>query len=537
MWSLVQAQAQTGAQTSDAVIVSNATLQETIPGSPNVYATPPTFTVTAHSPQSHPGRIWLRSTDDGLHIWGKVQVEEQGFHWPEQKSEMLSSDHIELWLATSPDVPMPAVGWGNQFGAEELASAKDCTGQKDTPVDDASAVKTCERWYSQQLQYRQYLQRLFVRQWLIAGGQFKTHSFEEFATAAYAGLSANLFRDDLPVLLQPKPDDGLVVEVGREDRQETRHNAAGYSYQTGQQIGYNFHIFIPYTSFPPAWQLKLTDLYLMVDVFSSAPDGHKMGDYSTTAPSRQWGKPSTFNHVRLASPRRFSITPCDDKPEQSDLYDKRYESWFFPTPPGKSSDLRSSFSLINPAGGYMYAPAGVSPEVTQRTYFWKELANGAKVCGPDLAWRRGDTIKRTKFSIEEKYFETKPLPDGWSLLCSGPFTTTHSAFGSGACGSCEILGFNLFAISPQGDITSALNIDQDLSGMDGSPQAADLAVAPDWKRITLYRDYEDKEETDSKSNWTSTTYCLEGHVYHQCGASKQARPPEPANFKELREDN
>ena len=185
----------------------------------------------------------------------------------------------------------------------------------------------------------------------------------------------------------------------------------------------------------------------------------------------------------------------------------------------------------------MYAPAGVSPEVTQRTYFWKELPNGAHVCGPDLAWRRGDTIKRTKFSIEEKYFETKTLPDGWSLLRSGPFTTTHSVFGSGQCGSCEIFGFNLFAISPQGEITSALNIDQDLSGMDGSPQAADLAIAPDWKRITLYRDYESNEENDSKPNWTSTTYCLEAHAYHQCGASKQARPPEPANFKELREDN
>jgi hypothetical protein len=49
----------------------------------------------------------------------------------------------------------------------------------------------------------------------------------------------------------------------------------------------------------------------MVDVFSSATDGHKTGDYSSTSALRQWGKPATFNHLRLAAPRTFSVTPCD----------------------------------------------------------------------------------------------------------------------------------------------------------------------------------------------------------------------------------
>ena len=175
----------------------------------------------------------------------------------------------------------------------------------------------------------------------------------------------------------------------------------------------------------------------------------------------------------------------------------------------------------------MYEPARVSPETNQLTYFWKQLTNGASVCGPNLAWRHGESIKRTKFVVDGKYFEAKTLPDGWSLIRSGPFTTTHSSFGSGQCGSCQIMGFDLFAVSPHGDITSALNIDQDLSGMGGSPQAADLTIAPDWKRILLYMEFEDDQQNDPETIWTSTTYCLEGHTYQQCGTSKHAKAPIP----------
>ena len=73
--------------------------------------------------------------------------------------------------------------------------------------------------------------------------------------------------------------------------------------------------------------------------------------------------------------------------------------------------------------------------------------------------------------------------------------------------------------------------------MFGSPQAADLAIAPDWKQITLYLEYEDDEQKDPSRTGTSTTYCLEGHAYEKCGESKQAKAPEPANFKELSGDN
>jgi len=504
-----------------------------------VYTTSPTLTLIAHSPQAHPGRIWLRSTQEGLHIWGRVEADQQGFRWPRQKSEMLSSDHIEVWLAASPDVPMPPVGWGNQFGTTELATVKDCTPpEQSQAAAQASSDNNCPGWYAEQIQYRQRLEHLFARQWLIADDAhaFKPRVVEDFASTAWTSLLASVFPDDLPTALEPKAKDGVTAEIGTEFRQETKQDAAGNPYRQGHQTGYNFHVFIPYSAFPPARQLKLVDLYLMVDVFSVAPEGRKMGDYSSTSPTRLWGKPASFNHLLLSAPRTFSISPCDNKPEQHDLYGTKYESWYFPTQPGKDAVLQSTFALINPAGGYMYDPAGVSPGAEATGYFWKQLANGAFVCGPDLSWRKDSDLKRTKFNLDAPYFKALELPDGWSLLRSGPFITLHSIFGSGQCGACQIMGFQVLAVSPQGVVTSALDLDEDMSGEGNAAQATDLAIAPDWKRITLYREFVDENHADAKPNWTSTTYCLAGHAYTQCGESKNAKPPDPPNFKELRND-
>jgi hypothetical protein len=517
--------AQNQAQAEGAVIVPG-----TPPISKDIYATPPTLPLIPQSPQAHPGNVWLRSSEEGLDIWGKVEADANGFRWPRQKSEMLSSDHIEIWLAASPDVLMPAIAWGNQFGVTKLDSVKDCNSETDMRGDDVAGKKNCERWYAEQVQYRQYLGRLFTRQWLIAGGENPIQAviFEDFATTAYAGLNANLFHRNLPEVLRAKEEDGLVGEFTVDSRQETRHDAAGHPYPEGHQTGYRFHVFIPYAAFPPTQQLKLSELYLMVDVFAAAPDGRAMGEYSSTSAARVWGNPSTFNHVSLAQPRIFQVTPCGEDLDQDDLYGENYRSWFFPTQPGKEATLHSTFALINPAGGYMYEPGGVSPTVTAATYFWKKLADGATVCGPHLMWRKGATVQRSKFEVEERYFEAKALPDGWSLIRSGPATWTHSPFGSGACGSCEVMGLSMYAVSPQGEIVQALDITEDLSGTGEQPDAADLAIAQDWRRITLYREFE------GNTNWTSTSYCLEGHIYTECGESKQAKPPDPPNFKELR---
>jgi len=523
------------AQTENVVSVPSISREDLARPWENIYATPPSLTLLPHSPQAHGGKIWLRSAEDGIHVWGKIDADEQGFHWPQQKSEMLSSDHIEVWLATSPEVSMPEIGWGNQFGASELGDLKDCADQLDPQTGDAaSGAKNCKRWYTEQLQYRQYLRRLFVRQWLIAGSG-KVRSFEDFASTAYAGLNASLFPEDLPTTLKPKSDDGVLVEIGSEVQPETKRTASGKPYTYYHQTGYHFHAFIPYGAFPPSQQIKLADLYLMVDVFSSASSGHRIGDYSSSTIKRRWGQPATFNHLRLTTPRVFSVTPCEYKLEQRDLYAKTYSSWFFPMQYVKDTDLRSTFTLMNPAEGYMYAPSGVSPEVAPSDYFWKTLTSGAIVCGPDLAWRNGSTITRTQFDVDGEHFEAKTLADGWTLIRSGPTASSLSVFGSGACGSCTVMGLNVFTVSPQGEITSALGIHEALTGVEGQPSEADLTIAPDLKQIILYRGIIEQTESDTATQWSSTTYCLgDDHAYKLCSESKPAQPPDPPHFKEFR---
>jgi hypothetical protein len=76
-----------------------------------------------------------------------------------------------------------------------------------------------------------------------------------------------------------------------------------------------------------------------------------------------------------------------------------------------------------------------------------------------------------------------------------------------------------------------------LTRLEGQPSAADLTIAPDWKQIILYDEIVDPKQTDVTTPWISTTYCLEGHVYKQCGESKAAQPPDPPHFKEFRSEH
>jgi hypothetical protein len=256
-------------------------------GATNIYSTPPTFTLVPSNATAHPGKIWLRSTDQGVLIWGEVQAGDAGFRWPEQKSEMLASDHVEVWLTTTPDVATPAIGWGNQFGEIELAKPEDCS-RDDEPQSRSgssdSTIEMCKRWYGEQQQYRQLLRRLFVRQWLaageggISGGFFqKRNSFEDFAATAQAGLSAIFFPVNLPTTLQPKMDDGFIALFDDQVRRTTQQTGSGQPYQTNLRTGYKFHLIIPYSAFPPARQLRLTDLYLAVDVFQRCAGGPQNG--------------------------------------------------------------------------------------------------------------------------------------------------------------------------------------------------------------------------------------------------------------------
>ena len=514
-------------------------------GPPNgdIHSLPATMNLIPTAPDAHPGKIWVRSTDEGLNIWGQVQMNDNGLHWPNQKSEMLSSDHVEVWLSASPEVEMPPIGYGNQFGENDLKGAADCEPLENGagPGDPRTPeIKDCARWYNEQLEYRKSLERLFTRQWLAAGDGPQNPTtpsnalFEDFSTSAWASLNASLFDNDLPKPLKPQSD-GVVAEFNTDyGKQVTKQTAGGQSYQQNIITGYSFHFFIPWTAFPPAQQLDLRDLWLMVDVFGAAPEGKKMGALSTTSAERVWGEPSSFNHLVLDTPRDYEISPCQAADSEEDMYGVPHRAWYFPLAGKDPLHLRTVYDLENPAGGYMYDPAGVSPIFKATEHFWKIQPDGAAVCGPKLEYRKGDVMKSSQFYVAKDYFATKPLADGWTLVRSGPDMSTQSPFGSGACGSCPVVDFHIYSISPAGAIASALDITDEFTGDDQKPADGDLTIAPDWTRVTFYEDaitYLNDGKGGQKDDWTATSYCLGGHAYQQCGEVKNASPPNPRNFQ------
>jgi hypothetical protein len=525
------------AQAPDAIVVHAGIPKD-------VYATPATMDLIPKEAGAHTGKVWVRSTDDGLQIWGQVQVNDNDLHWPQEKSEMLSSDHIEIWLAASKDVSMPPVGYGNQFVENHLKSAADCTPleNEEGPGSPRSPkIANCERWYNEQLQYRKQFQRLFVRQWLAASSEgVQGRIFEDFASTAFANLKTGFYEEELPTPLAPKSKDGVVEEIYPQSaKHETRHDAAGHPYDLNIITGYTFHFSIPYSAFPPAQQLNLRDLWVMVDVFGAAPEGKKMGALSTTSPQRVWGRPSTFNHLMLETPRVHSITPCATAPTDHDMYGNPHPAWYFPMAGKEPLYLSTVYDIENPAGGYMYDPAGVSPIFSTDEHFWKTLPNGASVCGPGLTYRKGDTVESSTFSVAKQYFDTKALPDGWTLVRTGPDMSTQSPFGSGQCGACPVLDFHIYAVSPMGEISPALDISDEYSGMEDSADDGDLAIAADWSKVTYYREfvtYLDDGKGGKKERWTATSYSLEGHAYKECGKQDQAVPPKPPNYPEINDN-
>jgi hypothetical protein len=393
----------------------------------------PTFELLPQSPSARRGRIWITNSTFGLTIQGEVDGPKPA--WPSARPEILSKDHIEVWLAAEPKLTLPPIGWGNQFGENHLASENACNAA-DAHIEKPDA---CKAWFHRQVKYREQFNRLFVRQWLLAGNPANAlgQSVESYAQPALQNIAANFFAEYAPTAIAPALNDGIQIRL--------------LPYMSAQ-AKYAFEIDVPYSAFPPVPALSVRDLWIMVDIFSAAPDGKRMGAFSTTAPHRKWGDPGTFNHVRLDQPLQLKLSPCAYPLAQPDVYGNDQPAFVYPIP----SDLKenapmlidSVVSVTNPAGGYAYDPTGASPEAQVKHVFFKATGDGGFACGPKLAYVKGSIRLQSDEIVDPKSFDTKVLPEGWTLVKSGP-RADYTPFGSGQCGACPRAQLNVFAISPQ----------------------------------------------------------------------------------------
>lgn len=477
----------------------------------------PDLTLTPKEAGGRSGQLWVRNVGSGLLIAGQVDGSAPDF--PRNQSQILAKDHIEVWLAAAPDVPLPAIGWGNQFGEQLLPKGPDSCAdwvkeQSPDAPNKSEIEQKCRSWATRQQQYRTAFKKLFVRQWLLTAD----FAIESYATPAYELITAKYDTKNLGTApLKPKGKVQMWYAPG----------SGGH--------GYSFQVQIPYTAFPPVNTPDLKNLWLMVDVFNAAPAGRKMGAYSSSSPLRAFGKPETFNALQLQPKRSFPISPCHVGLDGTDKYGEKHPGWFVPqhdqSTPGPEFEA-DSFIIVNDAEGYAYQPDGLSPGVRSVHHFWHSTGKDEWVCGPELVYQKGQSTKHYDRQAAETGFDAKRLPDGTLLIKSGP-QVYYSEFGSGQCGACPRYGLDIFVLDNNLNLSEGLSLGGVVQGDD---DAVDFAINRDWSRVVEYQQQRaDDSKPDAKPTWSATSYCLVHVKYEKCDEKKNVQPPNPPFLKELRD--
>lgn len=162
--------------------------------------------------------------------------------------------------------------------------------------------------------------------------------------------------------------------------------------------------------------------------------------------------------------------------------------------------------------------------------FWQAIGTGEWVCGPERAYRKGETFKQLGAVVGEGGFDAKRLPDDTLLIKSGP-RVYRSEFGSGQCGACPRVDMRIFAVNQDLKLYQAL----DLGGIidNGGGQSEDFSLTSDWFRVTHFEEAQEAEAGEP-GPWSSTTWCRKHLAYEKCEEKQNVQPPSPPLLKELR---
>ncbi|NJO67469.1 MAG: hypothetical protein HC826_00255 [Rhodospirillales bacterium] len=460
------------------------------------------MTLLPTSPKARGGHVWVAQAADGLIVAGRVTGPSPTF--PTTADAIWSGDHLELSLALIDEVPLPLIGWGNQFGPVELETAESCAAVEDL-ADSPNSVSECQTWYNEQQSYRRQLRKLFVRRWQLAPGI----TIETLAAPAFASL----------------PDEAKAAALTLAPS-ETASNAPTTRFATTAEGGYSFEIAIPWSALPPSPTLDLSEIRMMVDVLSPGTDREREGPLATTSGERKGEDVETFNLLRLAAVKQWDVTRCRYPLNGEDQWtEQKLPAYFFPA---NSSEISELFVLENDAAGYQYAPAGYSPAVEMIRFFSETIAPDLTLCGPPVALRRGNDSSFSRDLSLSRVSSIKRVEGGW-LIADGPYLGSASRFGSGACGACPLIGLQvLYLPETKGQPSVAfadawLIEDEDIT--EGLGRNARVQVSDDLTTITAW---EGETPADArKMIWTRIRQCYDPstHLFEECGQEEGVTPP------------
>jgi len=474
---------------------------------------PPDITLVPHGLDARLGHIWIQNVDHGLLIVGEVDGDPPDF--PCNKNLILERDHVEVWLADAKEPELPPIGWSEFQEEVTLPNGADSCPEwmKRSVSENKEAMeKKCRRWADMQSHYRPYFKRLFLRQYLVT----PDYAVESFATPAYDEITSHFASDrpgneEIPALVKPHSHVQMWPGHGKE------------------RVGYTFEIMIPFVDFPPLSATELSDLRLLVDVFNAPESGKKVGAYSTSSPSRVYGKPETFNLVRFDPPHHFHLTPCHFPLTGKNEYGHSHTAWFVPKTDQDFEFESDAFVVANDGGGYPDGPEALSPVAHPVHYFWHGIAESEWICGPHLSYRKGETVQNFDVHVDEGGFDAHRLPGGDLLIKVGP--RVYSVNSSAQCGACPRTELRILRLSADMKIHEVLQLGGVIDTGTGVSQ--DFTVSPDWSQVVQY-DQLGLTELGQPQAWSSTTWCLGESEYEECGHKDNVQPPNPPVLKEMR---
>jgi hypothetical protein len=474
---------------------------------------PAVVNLIPHGAGARNGHLWIGNTGTSTRIVG--EVDGPAPDWPTDANSILSKDHVEVWLAGPADVEMPPLSWDSGM-AGTAQTAQDCNDLGGSPGAQTDYSQQCREWFETLQDYRPLFSRLFVRQWLLADGV----SAESFATPAYERIAKD-YGENIAAL-QPHGTLRFHSEV-----------------RPGKP-GYIFEIDIPYTAFPPLNAAEVSELRLMVDVFSAAAAGRREGAFATTSSARAFGNPGTFNILHLDRPISFELSPCHPPMHGVTVdWSSEYPAWFIPSKP--IGEYQADAFLIEdwdwPAGDGGSQSPSVSPQVHAFRYFWRAVGTKEWVCGPSLEYRNGDAIHDFDLNITsydagrdvdvtEDGFAARRGADNRTLIKIGP--RVWNAGCNAQCGACPRTELRIFTLDQNFSLITLM----DLENVVGNPElySQDFSISPDWSHITEYDLGGDDQDPDA---WSSITYCLGQEGYTVCDQKKNVKPPDPPVIRQL----
>ena len=225
--------------------------------------------------------------------------------------------------------------------------------------------------------------------------------------------------------------------------------------------------------------------------------------------------------------------------ESTDQGDKNFV-WVLPELQFNPVSLCDTFEVVvqNENAWDNSEPHGLSPEVMTHHHFYRYFPlgpgkdNSVWVCGPNLAFAKGDNIKSFPEVISEEGLDYKPMPGGRLLIKVGPKVGTRG-YNHGECGDAPVTDVRIFDLDKDLDLHTAIALGGVICS--GPPFSQDFTISSDWSQITEY----DKIE-EFPDSWSSTTYCLKswggsGYNYEPCGEKQNVQPPNPPVLKQLRQ--